>query len=74
LLHGARGVVSRGESFEALPPSAQRLLGSVATPRPRPSAATSLAAAEIELDGPVEGSVMVDLSLEPGGGGQEVGR
>jgi hypothetical protein len=68
----ARGVVSRGADYSGLPPTAERLLGLDApgrtTPRARP---LTLAQAEVELDGPVEGGASVELELAPGPGTRE---
>jgi len=60
------GVVSRGESYESLPPSAERLLGSLANLGDRHRMRVApLATAELELDGPLSGGLQVRLRLAP---------
>jgi len=65
LVRGATGVVSRGEVYESLPPTAERLLG--ANGSKRPAARTRVARLDtdvVELDGPVEGGVAIRLKLD----------
>ena len=61
-------VVSRGTLYSGLPPTAEKLLGlerSTLDRRERPLS-SSLARAEVELDGPVQGGLQVRLRVERG--------
>jgi hypothetical protein len=70
LIRRAGGAVAHGRAFEQLPPTAEHLLAtdSLAGSSGRVSLST-LARAEIELDGPVDGGLavhlLVDSALEP---------
>jgi hypothetical protein len=65
LFRQAGGVVSRGAAFEQLPPTAEHLLAtrSSAGGAAR-TAVSSLARAEVELNGPVEGGLAVKLQVD----------
>ncbi len=67
LVDAAPGVVSRGRFYEALPPTAGKLLSSSAAGSTRARTRLSrLASVEIELDGPVEGGFAVRLRVDSG--------
>lgn len=73
LYEQAQGVVSRGVEYPDLPPSAQRLLSARArTDKTSVIRAADVARGEVELDGPIEGGVVVRLQvnsdLEPRNG------
>lgn len=59
------GVVSRGEAYTGLPPTAQRLLSARSgASRGKPTRVAELARSELALDGPVEGGLMVRLRVD----------
>jgi hypothetical protein len=72
LFRRAGGVVSRGAEYGALPPTAERLLASRgAAGESERTTVAQLARAEVELDGPLVGGLMVRLSVDPARGSDE---
>jgi hypothetical protein len=66
LLEGRGGLVARGRAYGPLPPTAERLLAG-APGRTSRTTASVLSRAEVVLDGPVDGGVVVPLELEAPG-------
>ncbi|HXV76289.1 MAG TPA: hypothetical protein VD788_08215 [Candidatus Polarisedimenticolaceae bacterium] len=65
LYRSSPGVVSRGAAYSDLPPSAERLMtASPGTPSSRNTTVSELFRTEVELDGPVEGGVVVRLRVD----------
>jgi hypothetical protein len=72
LVQKAPGAVSRGVSYEALPPSAARLLGADERSSARRRTRFSrLATAEVELDGPVTGGAVLRFRTESASGEED---
>ncbi|MCP3978691.1 MAG: hypothetical protein GY716_05075 [bacterium] len=65
LYRSAPGVYSGGVTYDNLPPTAQRLLGSATTDRAARGRVSTLARAERELDGPIDGAQVLQLQVEP---------
>jgi hypothetical protein len=73
--HDAPGIVSRGVAYADLPPSARRLLGSEeAAQRQATLRVSDLVEQELELDGPIDGGVVVRLQIDPERSPEEEGR
>jgi hypothetical protein len=65
LYERSRGIIARGEHYPELPPTALHLMESLAvTSSRRKTHAALLASAEVDLDGPVVGGLMIRLRLE----------
>ncbi len=67
LLEGRGGLVARGRAYGPLPPTAERLLAGEQPGRTSRTTASVLSRAEVVLDGPVDGGVVVPLELEAPG-------
>jgi hypothetical protein len=67
LVRQAGGAISRGVEYGQLPPTAQRLLSSRSASGGGKQRRISLVSRqEIDLDGPVDGGLMIRLQVEPG--------